>query len=287
MKNNLKIIFFGTGPLAESVLFSLYNNGYAPELVVTKPDSLVGRHQTLTPPSIKTWCQLKNISVYQPEKLKDETDKSPLLQDYDLAIVASYGKIIPENILNKPKYGFLNLHPSLLPLYRGPSPIESQLRDGAEQIGMSIMKLDKEMDHGPILAQNIIPVTSLDTAGTLEIKAGQMGGQMLIEIIEHYVNGNLIPKEQDHSSATFCKFIEKSEGEIKLTDDINSIKNKYRAFTPWPGIFFFHQHSDKNIRVKINRLNLNENTLDNCIESVTPEGKSEISWADFKHGYTI
>lgn len=282
---NLNIIFFGTGPLAESVLFALHQNGYTPKLVVTKPDALVGRHQTLTPPSIKKWCELKGIAVYQPEKLKDLDNTSPLLQDYDLAIVASYGKIIPQNILNTPKHGFLNVHPSELPLYRGPSPIESQLRDGLKEIGLSIMKLDTEMDHGPILAQNKIHVENNDTSATLEIKSGQIGGRMLVDCIEHYVNGSLIPKDQDHSRATVCKFIEKSEGEISLTDDIETIKNKWRAYTPWPGIFFFHTHSGKTLRIKINKLNPNANTLDQMIESVTPEGKSEIGWEDFKRGY--
>lgn len=286
--NNLKIVFFGTGPLAESVLFAMYNAGYVPTLVVTKPDSLVGRHQELTPPHIKKWCELKGIPVYQPEKLKDLGADSPIFtNNFDLAVVASYGKIIPENVLGAPKHGFLNVHPSMLPLYRGPSPIESQLLDGLTEIGISIMKLDAGMDSGPILVQSKISIRNDDTAGTLEIKCGQIGGEMLTQCIDHYVTGALIPKDQDHNAATICKFIEKSQGEIHLTGDIKTIKNKYRALTPWPGIFFFYEHAGKSIRVKINKFKLNENTLDECIESVTPEGKSEMSWADFKNGYTV
>jgi methionyl-tRNA formyltransferase len=285
---NLNILFFGTGPLAESVLFAMYNSGYTPALVVTKPDSLVGRHQELTAPHIKKWCELKGIPVYQPEKLKDLGSDSPIFTNkFDLAVVASYGKIIPENILNAPAHGFLNVHPSLLPLYRGPSPVESQLLDGLKEIGISIMKLDAGMDSGPILVQNKINIHNEDTAGTLEIKCGQVGGEMLTQCIQHYIDGTLIPREQDHNSATICKFIEKSQGEIKLTDDIESIKNKYRAMTPWPGIFFFHTHTDKTLRIKINKLDLNRDTLDEMILAVTPEGKSEMPWADFKHGYDI
>src|SRR4051812_41324327 len=117
--------FFGTGPLAESVLAALVRNGYEPSLVVTKPDAPQGRHMELTSPHIKTWAEMKHISTYQPESLKELPEDSPLhTEEYDLFIVASYGKIIPDDVLNLPKKGVLNVHPSLLPLYRGPSPIE-------------------------------------------------------------------------------------------------------------------------------------------------------------------
>jgi methionyl-tRNA formyltransferase len=123
--------FFGTGPLAESVLASLVRAGYTPSLVITKPDTPQGRHMHLTAPHIKTWCEMKGIPVYQPETLRDLSQDTPLhAQTYDVFIVASYGKIIPDDILALPKKGTLNVHPSLLPLYRGPSPIESVLLDG-------------------------------------------------------------------------------------------------------------------------------------------------------------
>lgn len=291
---NLKIIFFGTGPLAESALYSLYKNNIIPKYVVTKPDSLVGRKQLLTPPYIKTWCESKidngvDIDVLQPDKLKDLPSDSPLLQDYDLAIVASYGKIIPENILSVPKYGFLNIHPSDLPKYRGPSPIESALLAGEKEIVVSLMKLDSEMDHGPILLKKSFEVESLDTAGSIERKSGAMGGEMIIEILEHYIEGNLKPVEQDHSAATYCKFIDKSQAEIKLKDDLEQIKNKWRAFYPWPGLFFFIDHEVKgevkNIRVKISDFDLLSDSLDTAIKKVIPEGKSEMTFEDFKRGY--
>jgi methionyl-tRNA formyltransferase len=124
---------------------------------------------------------------------------------------------------------------------------------------------------------------------------GQVGGELLIQILPHYFDGSLKLQEQDHSKATICKFIEKSQGEIELPsttdteeitlDKINIIKRKYRALYPWPGIFFFHTHLDKNIRVKINKINLNADTLDTLIETLTPEGKHEMSWSDFQHGY--
>ena len=150
---DLKYIFYGTGPLAESALYSLYHTGLIPVAIVTKPDALVGRHQTLTEPMIKVWAKSKNIKVLQPESLKGENNiLNTFLKDnpIDIAIVASYGKIIPEYILDIPGHGTLNIHPSTLPLYRGPSPIESQLLAGANSIGLSIMALDAGMDSGPV-----------------------------------------------------------------------------------------------------------------------------------------
>ncbi len=292
-----KIIFFGTGPLAESVLYTLYVSGIIPKTVVTKPDSQIGRHQVLTPPIIKTWCESKNIAVYQPETLKLGAldDTSPLLENYDLAIVASYGKIIPEYLLQVPERGFINVHPSNLPLYRGPSPIQSALLDGLTETAVSIIQLDAGMDHGPILVKQKVHIQNTDTNGSLEKVCGQIGGELLVQIIPHYMDGSLKLQDQDHTKATICKFIEKSQGEVFLPSDtdndemliekINTIKNKYRALTPWPGVFFFHTHLDKTLRIKINKINLNADNLDTLIVTLTPEGKDQMSWLDFKHGY--
>ena len=168
--NPLSWIFFGTGALAESVLMSLVRAGYIPKYVVTKPDRPSGRHLAMTKPYIKTWCEMKGIPVLQPENLKTLEETSPLYAgEYDVFIVASYGKIIPEKILETPRMGVLNVHPSLLPKYRGPSPLESVLLDGEMTTGVSIMKLDKEMDHGPILVQNMFTINPLATTGTLEV----------------------------------------------------------------------------------------------------------------------
>lgn len=284
---NMKYAFWGTGPLAESVLYSLYKNNLAPALVITKPDSKVGRKQEIISPQIKTWCDIKGIKVYQPESLKDNPELKEMLKGFDMSIIASYGKIIPEEILNMPRLGFLNIHPSMLPLYRGPSPIESQLLAGAKEIGVSLIKIDKEMDHGPILLQSTLSVADNDNSHTVEIKAGQMGGEMLSQIFEAYSLGHLIAKEQDHALATFCKFINKSDGEMKLTDGIENIKNKFRAFTPWPGIFFMHTHGENIIRVKVSAIDFEEEHIDRLIQKVIPEGKSEMTFESFKNGYIV
>ncbi len=282
--------FFGTGPLAESVLAELFRNGYLPSLIITKPDAEQGRHMLLTEPYIKTWGTLKGIEVFQPESLKDLALDSPLhKKQFDVFIVASYGKIIPDTILNLPTQGVLNVHPSLLPKYRGPSPLESVLLDGAMTTGVSIMKLDSGMDHGPLLSQNAFMISPEATAGTLEVTCGQIGGQMLVQCLPHYLDGSLLPKEQNHSEATICKKITKELGCVLLTDTIDEVRRKFRALTPWPGIYFFIKHKEKEIRVKINAIDLvsskESSLLTDYIVSVTPEGKKQMDFESFKRGY--
>lgn len=290
MTPSISYAFFGTGALAESVLASLVNKGYVPSLVVTKPDAPQGRHMERKEPYIKTWATLKGIDVYQPESLKGLSNDSPLhTKEFDVFIVASYGKIIPEDILNLPSHGVLNVHPSLLPYHRGPSPIQSVLLSGEMMTGISIMKLDKEVDHGPLLVQNTFMISPYENAGTLEVRCGQLGGELLVSILPHYVEGSLILKEQDHSQATMSKKITKDMGLVHLDDDIDITRRKYRALTPWPGLYFFINHGGKEMRVKINQLELVEERgstfAKDYIISVTPEGKKEMDWESFKRGY--
>lgn len=294
MKENLNYIFFGTGPLAESVLFSLYKSNIMPKVVVTKPDAKVGRDHILTAPHIKIWCENKGIKIYQPESLKTEEvldffKKENIDNNFDMAIVASYGKIIPQNILDIPKYGFLNVHPSTLPEFRGPSPIQAQILEGRKDIGMSIMKLDAGMDSGDILVQSKIYPKEIATIKEIEIECGQAGGELLAEVLDYYVDGNLKLKKQEEKDVTICKFITKEMAEIKLSDNINHVKNKYKAFYDWPQIYFFYHHDHKDIRIKITKINLSSDSINlfDIIEKVIPEGKKEMSFADFRHGYGL
>jgi len=286
----LTFAFFGTGPLAESVLATLVRAGYVPTLVVTKPDTPQGRHMQITSPHIKTWAEMNHISTYQPETLKELPTDSPLhTETCDLFIVASYGKMIPDDILNLPKKGVLNVHPSLLPRYRGPSPIESALLDGVLTTGVSIMKLDSGMDSGPILVQSAFIINPSTTSGMLEVECGQLGGDLLVQVLPHYLDGTLVPKEQE-GEITVCKKITKELGEITLTTNGAEVQRKFRALTPWPSVYFFVEHKDKKIRVKVTSVNLllsgsETLTAADVILKVTPEGKHEMSFEDFKRGY--
>ena len=289
MNKNIPYIFFGTGALAESVLASLVRAGYIPSLVVTKPDSKQGRHMELTPPTIKVWAEIKGIEVLQPEKLDSEFLYSLQSSVYSLFIVASYGKIIPQDILDVPTHGVLNVHPSLLPLYRGPSPIESVLLDGHMTTGVSIMKLDALMDHGPILTQSAFMINPESNAGTLEVECGQLGGELLVQVLPHYLEGVLIPKEQNHAKATICKKITKDLGLVHLDNDIDIVRRKFRALTPWPSLYFFIEHAGRDIRVKINQVDYvtekDSRIAKDYIVSVTPEGKKQMDWESFTRGY--
>jgi methionyl-tRNA formyltransferase len=290
MNTSPSFIFFGTGPLAESVLARLVRDGFIPTLVVTKRDAPQGRHMGLRAPHIKVWCEMKGIPVLQPEKLDGDFISHLPPTIFDLFIVASYGKIIPENVLDIPKYGVLNVHPSLLPLYRGPSPIESALLSGDMTTGVSIMRLDKEMDHGPILVQSAFVIPSNATAGTLEVECGQLGGDLLVQVIRPYIDGTLTPKEQDHMKATICKKINKELGEITLDTDAHEVLRKFRALYPWPGIYFFINHGNHSMRVKVTGVQhdmiiTKEHTAKDCITKVIPEGKKEMDWESFVRGY--
>ena len=287
MNQAISFVFFGTGALAESVLAELVRNGYVPKLIVTKPDAPQGRHMEMKSPNIKVWADMKEIPVLQPEILDTEFSHQLSAISYQLFIVASYGKIIPKEILEIPKHGVLNVHPSLLPKYRGASPIESALLAGETETGVTIIKIDEEMDHGPILVQTAFTIDREATARTLEVSCGQIGGELLTKVIPSYIDGTLIPKEQNHSESTTCKKIDKSMGEIKLTDSAESVRTKYRALTPWPGIYFFISHGEKQTRIKVTEVNLTlqSNTVEEIITTVVPEGKHEMSWGDFVHGY--
>ena len=285
--------FFGTGPLAESVMAELYRKGFIPKLIVTKPDSPQGRHLQMTAPHIKTWAEIKNIPVFQPSSLRELGPDSPLHSEkFDVFIVASYGKLIPDEILNLPTHGILNVHPSLLPKYRGASPIESALLDGETSTGVSIIKLDNEMDHGPILAQTAFIIDPQATAGTLEVSAGQIGGELLTQVLSSYIEGNLIPKEQDHSQVSLCQKISKEQGEISLDTPVDIVRNKFRALTPWPSIYFYITHNQKQIRVKVTEIDLatpqlSDKTTKDIILKVIPEGKKEMDFESFSRGYLI
>lgn len=289
---DVKYIFWGSGPLAESVLFKLYEEGLIPSLVITTPDKKSGRSLMLKQNMIASWCESKNIEYLQPVSLKEiDVKSSPIFkEEFILSIVASYPKILREEILNLPKMGSLNIHPSKLPKYRGPSPVQTALLNGDTSTAVTIIKLDKEVDHGPILAQQEVEILDEDTNQNLENKLGTIGAELMLDILLPYLKGNLKTLEQDHSKATFTNKFEKKDGEIKLTDSAEDLQNKYKALLPHISIFFIINHKDKETRIKISKINLEKNfTKDkfakDIILKVIPEGKSEMNFIDFERGY--
>jgi methionyl-tRNA formyltransferase len=270
----IKFAFFGGGDFSVRVLEILKQNSFVPEFIITAPDKPKGRKMILTPPPIKIWAQKNNIKYI--------IDYSLLITDYyDLFIIAAYGKIIPKEILDIPKYGTLNVHPSLLPKYRGPSPIQSFILSGEKETGVTIMLTDEKMDHGPILANSKfqIPKSKINYK-ELEEELAELGGNLLVEIIQKWINDEIKPQEQDHSKATFTKKIIKEDGLIDIKNEpAEIIERKIRAFTPWPSAYFFVNGK----RLIITKAELTDSGLK--IERVKPEGKNEMNFEDFLRGY--
>ncbi len=279
-----KIAFFGTPQIAVWVLEELEKNGIVPTLVVTNPDAPQGRKLILTPPPVKVWADARNIPVLQPTTLRNEEIHTALTHGaYDLFIVAAYGKIIPQSILDIPKSGTLNVHPSLLPALRGASPIRSAILGDIRETGVTIMCMDAELDHGPILAQEhagIAPEAWPLRGEVLDELLARKGGELLAHTIPLWLSGEITPKAQAHDDATFCTKITKEMGEINLAHDPYQNLLKIRAFDGWPGTYFFTEKNGVRVRVKIINAELAaDKTLK--ILRVIPEGKKEMSYEDF------
>jgi methionyl-tRNA formyltransferase len=203
---------------------------------------------------------------------------------FDFFIVASYGKIIPEKILDLPRYKTLNVHPSLLPKLRGASPIQSAILSENET-GVTIMRLDPELDHGPIVEKRVMEKWTDDNppyAEDLKERLGKSGGRMLAEILPKWISGEIEEKEQDHNKATFCKKIEKEDGLLDLSSSPLLNIRKIRAYHEWPTSYFFSETNGKKTRVIIKRAKLENGLLK--IERVVPEGRKEMDYADYTRG---
>ena len=300
--NNLNFAYFGTSEFAVKILEKLIENGYVPSLVVTAPDKPKGRKMIMTPPPVKVFAQKHNLKIIQPEKLKPELFITSHLDieypsGFDLFIVASYGKIIPKSILDIPKFGTLNVHPSLLPKFRGPSPIQSFILSGEEKTGATIMLMDEQVDHGPILAQRKLEFSISNfqfpkpSAKQLEEKLAELGGEMLIDAIPKWINGEIKAIEQNHDQATFTKKITKEDGLVDLEKNSPEIiYRKFLAFQPWPGIYYFVSKNNQplspeasasqgKIRVIITDMELKDGLL--LIKKVKPESKNEMEYEKF------
>lgn len=279
MKNNLKIAFFGTPQISVYVLEKLKSSSLAPELIITSPNMPKGRRLVLTPPEVKVWATDNNIECIQPEKVKGNESLIKKLKekDFDFFVVIAYGKILPEEIIKIPKHGTLNIHPSLLPELRGPSPIITAILEDKKETGVSIMLMDEQMDHGPILLQKKYVVSEWPQESILEKELANMGADLLIQALQNIQEEEIKPKEQDHLKATYCRKIEKSDGFINLADDPYLNFRKFQAFHRWPRVYFLDKNGK---RVIITKARFENNEF--VIEKIIPEGKKEIDYKIFK-----
>ena len=292
-------VFWGSSRLSVIVLDELKRLGYVPSLIVTTPDKPQGRKLIMTPNVVKTWANEHAVTVLSPIKLDSDFIASLKIENWSLFVVASYGKIIPNEIVELPKYKTLNIHPSLLPQYRGASPLPTAILEDTKKTGVSIMQLDAEMDHGPIVAQKEICITDhfkdWPTYEDFEKFMAIQGAQLLVEILPDWVSGKISAREQDHSKATYTKKISKEDGKIDLTIEQSKdttkipqelaydIFRKIQAFHEWPQAYFFIAREDKKIRVKITVASFDAGKL--TIKKVIPEGKKEMNFNDFVLGY--
>lgn len=304
----IKTILIGTPEFATRIFKNFYSDVCRSKFeiiaVITALDKPVGRKQELTPSPVKKWALENNLNILQPEKIGDpEWNQRIKNLNPDLIIVAAYGQIIPKEILNIPKYGALNIHPSLLPKYRGASPIQAVILNGDKETGVTIMLMDEEMDHGPIIANSLLQIANRITYEKLSEKLADLGAELLIRTLPNWITGKIKPKPQDHSKATFCKIIEKQDGKINWTKSAEEIERQIRAFHKWPIAFTFFNNKqfkileaevgNKDTDNKVGQVFLEENK-NLCVQTgkgisilnqVQLEGKKPMPAKDFLNGH--
>ncbi len=237
----LRIVFMGTPELAAVSLAALLREpNFRIIAVVTQPDRPKGRELRLQPSPVKQMALDANIPVLQPAKARDENFIARLLMlQPDLIAVAAYGQILPQNLLELPRCGCLNVHTSLLPKYRGAAPIQWAILNDEPETGVTIMKMDAGLDTGEIISQCFTPIQAVDNAQTLHDRLAQLGAELLTRTIPDYVNGRLQPRPQPTEGASYAAKIKKAHGQIDWNLSARTLWNRVRAFTPWPGAFTF------------------------------------------------
>ncbi|OGY95019.1 MAG: methionyl-tRNA formyltransferase [Candidatus Komeilibacteria bacterium RIFOXYC2_FULL_45_12] len=306
-----KIIFFGTPEFAVPSLKLLSERGFNLVQVVTQPDKPAGRQLALRPPPVKAAAKQLGLKVSQSLNLERLQEAKA-----DLGVAVAYGRLIPQRILDLFPLGCLNVHPSFLPKYRGPSPMQSAILNGDEFTGVSLIKLDQKMDHGPIVAQSQrLPIKDSDTAISLHDLLAQSGADLLCRILPDYLSGQIQPLAQAESLATFTKILKRADGQINWCQTALAIERQIRAYFPWPGSFtYFTGHKadgSKNrlgqkLKVKLLSVSLaagevsgkvgefqkiNGRLLVKCgqdsllINELQPEGKRAMLAREFINGY--
>ncbi|MDP2648265.1 MAG: methionyl-tRNA formyltransferase, partial [Candidatus Yanofskybacteria bacterium] len=305
MSKDAKISFWGTPALALPAFEVLIEAGYRIVSVVTVPDMPVGREKTLTPSPVKRLALENNLNVFTPLHLSDKDFFERFQADKpDVAVVAAYGKIIPERYLTVPERGFINIHPSLLPQYRGPSPIQTAIMQGDKKTGVTIMLVDREMDHGAILAQETYQLDSEEYFPEISEGLAKQSAKLLISVLPRWLSGDIQPQEQEHARATFTKMVSRQDGQIDWHQSAIQIYNKIRALNPEPGtwthlnssifkIFKAKPYISQEIAppepgsISISRNQFMIKTGEGWLvpEEMQVEGKRRVSAAEFIRGY--
>lgn len=232
----MRIVFMGTPEFAVPALESLVHAGYEIAAVYTQPDRAAGRGKAPAAPAVKAAALAHGLTVHQPEGLKGEVERIAGLAPQAI-VLAAYAEYLPTSILNVPTHGCLNIHPSLLPRHRGPSPVAAAILAADEVAGVSIMRMVKAMDCGPLLAQESTPVLPEDTTGTLSARLAQVGARLLLQALPSWMEGRLEARPQDESRATYSQMMSKADGEMDWRLPAVELWRRVRALQPWPGCY--------------------------------------------------
>jgi len=237
----MKVVFFGSPKSALPSLRKIIDAGHTIELIITQPDKPSGRGKNLSSSPIKQQALAEDLPIYQSTRIRKDPAVIQKLREIkpDLNVVVAYGQIIPDSIIYLPRYNSINLHFSLLPKFRGASPVQWAILEGENTTGLTVFELNAKMDEGNILAQRKVEISPDETAYELESRLSIMGAELLVNTISKIQD--IEPQEQDHTKASFAPLIKKTDGQIDWTKEARFIERQIRAFTPWPSTFTFLQ----------------------------------------------
>lgn len=306
-KKDSRIIFMGTSYFGAVILQGLIKNNYNIISVYTRPDKKVGRKQKIQKSEVKLVAEKDNLKIIEPIKFDEAVIAELKKQKPDIIIVAAYGKILPKTVLEIPALGALNVHGSILPKYRGPSPIQNAIMEGEKKIGTTIMFMDEGIDTGDILGQKSFNMDADEKYPQIFKKMADFSSKLLSEVIPKWMEGKINPQKQDNKKATYCQLIERNDGKIIWNDDAVSIYNRFRAFYPWPGVFVYFEKNNQKFRLKLNEISLEKSYNGNqkfgevfklgekisvkadkgliILKEVQLEGKNKVKIADFINGH--
>ena len=237
----MRVVFMGSPEFAVPSLEALVEARYDVVLAVTQPDRPAGRGGRLRPSAVKVAAIQRGIPVFQPASLRDDETVARLAETRaDVFVVAAYGKILPRRVIDLPARGVLNVHSSLLPRWRGPSPVAAAILAGDTETGVTIMEIAPKMDAGPIVAQRATPIGPGETAGELEVRLARLGADLLIEVLPGWYDRSIVPTPQDDVRATYCPLLRKEDGHLRRDMTATEAERAVRAYNPWPGAFVLY-----------------------------------------------
>lgn len=299
----------GTPSFAEPTLSALIEKQYNIVAVYTRPDKAAGRKQEIQETPIKQLALKHDLPVEQPEKFDDEAIAKLKSYKPDLIVVVAYGKILPQKVLHIPGFGCVNIHPSLLPKFRGPSPIQNALIAGETETGTTIMLMDEGMDSGDILAQETVAIGADELLPELSERLANISAALLLKTLPDWIERKITPQEQDSSEVILCQLIEREDGHVMWMNDAASIYNAFRALYPWPGLYsLWNRDNEQLLRIKFTRITYQKQSPQTAhhlgevfelgekigvqsvegvvfLEEVQLEGKTTVPIAEFVKGY--